>query len=75
MQERYSEDSWTIEGWFRSGVSSIDVGQSSTITRGDKRTDQDHNSLLGDKGAATTSKVVEAEPHSYSQLRSRRIHF
>ncbi|GKD07559.1 hypothetical protein Tco_1187244 [Tanacetum coccineum] len=32
-----------------------------TITRGDKRTDQ-----LGEEGAATTSKVVEDEPHSYS---------
>ncbi|GKA25029.1 hypothetical protein Tco_0711062 [Tanacetum coccineum] len=30
---------------------------------------------LGDEGAATTSKVVEAEPHSCSQLRSRRRHF
>nr|GFA61976.1 hypothetical protein [Tanacetum cinerariifolium] len=28
-----------------------------------------------DEGAATTAKVVEAEPHSYSQLRSRRRHF
>ncbi|GJR37660.1 hypothetical protein Tco_1213344, partial [Tanacetum coccineum] len=31
--------------------------------------------LLGDEGAATTSKVVEVEPHSCSQLRSRRRHF
>ncbi|GKA71258.1 hypothetical protein Tco_0777397 [Tanacetum coccineum] len=28
--------------------------------------------LLGDEGAATTSKVVKVEPHSYSQLRIRR---
>ncbi|GJX18305.1 hypothetical protein Tco_0219137 [Tanacetum coccineum] len=28
-----------------------------------------------DEGAATTSKVVEAEPHSCSQLRSQRRHF
>ncbi|GKB06482.1 hypothetical protein Tco_0834715, partial [Tanacetum coccineum] len=31
--------------------------------------------LLGDEGAATTSKVVKAEPHSCSQLRSQRRHF
>nr|GEV14030.1 hypothetical protein [Tanacetum cinerariifolium] len=31
--------------------------------------------ILGDEGAATTSKVVEAEPHSCSQLRSRIRHF
>ncbi|GKC62434.1 hypothetical protein Tco_1095032, partial [Tanacetum coccineum] len=34
----------------------------------------DHPKELGDEGAATTSKVIEAEPHSYSQLRSRRRH-
>ncbi|GKC15329.1 hypothetical protein Tco_1012111, partial [Tanacetum coccineum] len=34
MPEQYSEDSWTIEGWFRSGVSSISAGQTSTMTRG-----------------------------------------
>nr|GEY35167.1 hypothetical protein [Tanacetum cinerariifolium] len=27
MSERYSGDSWTIEGWFRSGVSSIGVAR------------------------------------------------
>ncbi|GJR74518.1 hypothetical protein Tco_0086883 [Tanacetum coccineum] len=30
---------------------------------------------LGDEGDATTSKVVKAEPHSFSQPRRRRRHF
>ncbi|GJZ76136.1 hypothetical protein Tco_0640601 [Tanacetum coccineum] len=28
------------------------------------------SALIGDEGAATSSKVVKAEPHSFSQLRS-----
>nr|GEU75306.1 zinc finger, CCHC-type [Tanacetum cinerariifolium] len=61
--EQYFEDSWTIKGWFRSEVSSIGVGQTSTITRGDKRTDQDHNSLVVNRGAkGDTSEGTKAEP-------------
>ncbi|GJU36736.1 hypothetical protein Tco_1185090 [Tanacetum coccineum] len=52
MPERNSGDSWTIEGWFRSSVSSIGFGQTTTITRGDKRTDHDHNSLVKTPGRA-----------------------
>ncbi|GJY31696.1 hypothetical protein Tco_0415191 [Tanacetum coccineum] len=85
MPEQYSGDSWTIEGWFRSGVSSIGVGQTSTmsegpnqdhnntwcqkghtrttITRGDKRTDQDHNSLVFNWG-----KKELQQPPKWSKL-------
>ncbi|GKC87024.1 hypothetical protein Tco_1147673, partial [Tanacetum coccineum] len=79
MLEKYSRDSWMIDGWFRSKVSSIGVDQTSTMSEGP---DEDHNNTwcqkgqtrttitCGEEGAATTSKVVEDEPHSYSQLRS-----
>ncbi|GJY02051.1 hypothetical protein Tco_0360203 [Tanacetum coccineum] len=40
MPEQYSRDSWTIEGWFRSGVSSIGAGQTRTMSEGPG---QDHN--------------------------------
>ncbi|GKC53968.1 hypothetical protein Tco_1076713 [Tanacetum coccineum] len=32
MPEQYSGDSWTIEGWFRSGVSSISAGDEGAST-------------------------------------------
>ncbi|GJT65673.1 hypothetical protein Tco_1017153 [Tanacetum coccineum] len=77
MPELYSGDSWTIEGWFRSGVNSIGVSQTSTMSegpqqsRGVRRTrlgTQQH--VLGDEGATTASEEVEAEPHFYFQLMS-----
>ncbi|GJR42120.1 hypothetical protein Tco_1310223 [Tanacetum coccineum] len=38
MSERYSGDSWTIEGWFKSGVNSIGVSQTSTMQKDQTRT-------------------------------------
>nr|GEV73013.1 hypothetical protein [Tanacetum cinerariifolium] len=60
MSEQYSRDSWTIEGWFRSGVSSIGIGQTGTMSGGPDQhpnshmvsegPDQDHNSNVVSEG-------------------------
>nr|GEY90849.1 hypothetical protein [Tanacetum cinerariifolium] len=51
-KKSFAKDSWTIKGWFRSGVSSIGVGQTSTMSEGP---DQDHNNTWCQNGQTMTT--------------------